>query len=50
MIRNDIINILPIKIREVIYEYPYDFDKIEEIRLRCNKAGLLIGREVVADL
>lgn len=44
MLNNEIMNILPVKIREVINEYQVksDFSYVEEIRLRCNKQVLLI--------
>lgn len=42
MKKQEIINILPMKMRKMLNEYPYDFEKIEEIRLRCNKSALLI--------
>lgn len=45
MIKQEIITILPLKLREVICEYTNSFseDDIEEIRLRCNRQVLLIG-------
>ena len=45
MIKQEILSILPAKLREVICEYPDDFNEneIEEIRLRCNRPVLLIG-------